>query len=204
MQNISHAVMSQRIEPADSLDDFPTPPWATRALCQWMMGWWNLSELAAWEPACGRGDMAKALDEYFDEVFASDVHDYRWDEVQDFLAEEYSLPSAVDWIITNPPFRLAADFYRMARDYDVGVALLCRTQFLEGGDRYRRIFEQDPPIVLQFVERVPMVKGRLDAKVSTATAYAWFIWPPEKLDAAGLDWIPPCRKRLEREGDYPE
>lgn len=28
-QNISHAVMAQRVEALDSLDDFPTPPWAT-------------------------------------------------------------------------------------------------------------------------------------------------------------------------------
>jgi hypothetical protein len=32
MQNTSHAVMAQRHEAADSPDDFPTPPWATRAL----------------------------------------------------------------------------------------------------------------------------------------------------------------------------
>lgn len=32
-QNRSHAVMSQRVEAHDSLDHFPTPPWATRALC---------------------------------------------------------------------------------------------------------------------------------------------------------------------------
>ena len=31
-QNVSTAVMQRRIEPHDSLDFFPTPPWATRAL----------------------------------------------------------------------------------------------------------------------------------------------------------------------------
>ena len=31
-QNTSHAVMAKRFEENDSLDDFPTPPWATRAL----------------------------------------------------------------------------------------------------------------------------------------------------------------------------
>jgi len=36
MQNTSHAVMAQRVEPHDSLDFFPTPPWATRALCEWI------------------------------------------------------------------------------------------------------------------------------------------------------------------------
>jgi hypothetical protein len=35
-QNRSSAVMQQRSEPHDSLDDFPTPPWATRALCVWL------------------------------------------------------------------------------------------------------------------------------------------------------------------------
>jgi hypothetical protein len=34
MQNTSHAVMAQRSEAKDSLDDFPTPPWATRALIE--------------------------------------------------------------------------------------------------------------------------------------------------------------------------
>jgi hypothetical protein len=35
-QNRSSAVMQQRSEPHDSLDDFPTPPWATRALCEFL------------------------------------------------------------------------------------------------------------------------------------------------------------------------
>lgn len=35
-QNTSTAVMQRRVEAHDSLDDFPTPPWATRALCEWL------------------------------------------------------------------------------------------------------------------------------------------------------------------------
>ena len=34
MQNTSHAVMAQRTELKNSLDDFPTPPWAIRALIE--------------------------------------------------------------------------------------------------------------------------------------------------------------------------
>lgn len=33
----STAVMARRVEPADSLDFFPTPPWATRAFCEHVM-----------------------------------------------------------------------------------------------------------------------------------------------------------------------
>ncbi|MCV2866637.1 hypothetical protein, partial [Defluviimonas sp. WL0075] len=54
MQNISHAVMAQRHEPKDSPDDFPTPPWATRALLQHVIRDPNLSRLTCLEPACGR------------------------------------------------------------------------------------------------------------------------------------------------------
>ena len=38
MQNTSHAVMAQRSEPKDSPDNFPTPPWATRALLENVLG----------------------------------------------------------------------------------------------------------------------------------------------------------------------
>jgi hypothetical protein len=66
LQNTSHAVMAQRVEPKDSADDFPTPPWATRALLEHVLR--NPGELATMtclEPACGAGHMAKVLKEYF-------------------------------------------------------------------------------------------------------------------------------------------
>ena len=42
VQNLSHAVMAQRHEAKDSLDDFPTPPWATRALLERVLKHENL------------------------------------------------------------------------------------------------------------------------------------------------------------------
>lgn len=44
-QNTSSAVMAQRSEPHDSLDDFPTPPWATRALIKRVI--WPNSDVQA-------------------------------------------------------------------------------------------------------------------------------------------------------------
>jgi hypothetical protein len=69
------AVMQRRHEAAASLDDFPTPPWATRALCEWLKPQ-LLDGDACREPACGRGDMVRPLAEYFARVDAADVHDY--------------------------------------------------------------------------------------------------------------------------------
>ena len=69
MQNTSHAVMSQRVEALDSPDDFPTPPWATRGLLEFIIGDKDrLSTSTCLEPACGVGHMAKVLKEYFGEV----------------------------------------------------------------------------------------------------------------------------------------
>lgn len=217
-QNRSNAVMATRIEPSDSLDDFPTQPWATRALCEHVImprltvsfPRSYMTMLNAWEPACNRGHMVKPLREYFRAVHASDIHDYGWEgqeRVCDFLFPGSEPPHiaahGVDFIISNPPFRLAAEFImRALRFRPIGVAMIVRTAFLESVGRYETLFKTNPPsVVAQFTERVPMVKGRLTATGSTATAYCWLLWMGDKPGTA-FTWIPPCRKRLERDGDY--
>lgn len=206
-QNTSSAVMQQRSEPHDSLDDFPTPPWATRALCEWLRANW-CPEPSDWpaftcrEPAANRGHMVAPLREYFGAVEASDVHDYGVGfGVADYL---FGLdPPEIDWTITNPPFRLAEQFIQRAgRTSKHGFAMIVRAAFLEGQGRFERLFSVNPPShVLQFTERVVMHKGRLAPEGSTATAYAWLVWINGEEDTR-LEWIAPCRKRLERPSDY--
>ncbi len=203
MQNTSHAVMAQRAEPKNSPDDFPTPPWATRGLLEHVLDKNSLSTLTCLEPACGAGYMARVLKEYFPEVKYFDAYHYGYGSVRDFLTYPYAT-NAVDWVITNPPFRLAEEFVlRSLNVAKLGVAILARTVFLESSGRYREIFEKTPPTIFaQFVERVPMVKGRLDPKATTATGYAWFVWDKQSRVAPRLMWVPPCRKELEKKGDY--
>ncbi|WP_137135366.1 SAM-dependent methyltransferase [Rhizobium sp. FKY42] len=204
MQNTSHAVMAQRFEPKDSADDFPTPPWATRALIEHIIGTHNVEGMSCLEPAAGRGYMANPLNEYFVKVEAADAHPYGFCQVKDFLKYPYEAQSH-DWVITNPPFRLAEQFVERARFVARrGFAILARTVFLESVGRYEGIFRSTPPTIFaQFSERVPMVKGRVDPKASTATGYGWFVWLQGKNHpSTELKWIPPCRKALERPGDY--
>src|SRR4051812_39819451 len=126
MQNKSHAVMAQRSEAKDSLDDFPTPPWATRGLIEHVLLDSQLPKLTCLEPACGVGHMAKVLEEYFAEVRSSDVHDYGYGATHDYLKHPYEI-NCCDWIITNPPFRLAEDFVlKSLRLTRRGVAILAR------------------------------------------------------------------------------
>jgi hypothetical protein len=198
--------MQQRSEPHNSLDDFPTPPWATRALCEWLQRRYDLAELSCREPAANRGHMVKPLSEYFGDVEASDVHDYG----AGFPVEDYLFgpePSETGFTITNPPFRLAEQFIdRALRSSLHGVAVIVRSAFLEGIGRQQRLFSKTPPsTILQFSERVVMHKGKLTAKGSTATAYCWIVWESQPCqDGTSFEWISPCRKRLERRGDYPE
>ncbi|HEX2448271.1 MAG TPA: SAM-dependent methyltransferase [Methyloceanibacter sp.] len=204
MQNTSHAVMAQRAEARDSLDDFPTPPWATRALIEHVLDDKDsLSKMVCLEPACGVGHMAKVLSEYFGEVRCSDLHPYGYGEVRDYLATAFETNSC-DWVITNPPFRLGEQFVlRSLKVARRGVAILARTVFIESVGRYENVFRRIPPTKFaQFTERVPMVKGRLDKKASTATGYCWLVWQKNKRSAPRLMWVPPCRKSLERPGDY--
>lgn len=193
--------MAQRSEPRDSVDDFPTPPWATRALIEHVIGH-DLSARSCLEPACGAGHMSKVLSEYFGDVTSRDIADYGYGDVQDYLrcspSEQY------DWVITNPPFKLGEQFISRALDMaKEGAAFLVRTTFIESVGRYNRLFSKTPPAIFaQFVERVPMVKGRLDQFASTATGYCWLVWNKGHDDATKVLWIPPCRRVLERANDY--
>lgn len=228
--NRSSAVMQQRAEPHDSLDYFPTPPWAARALCEFLQAELgeDLKGQSCWEPACGEGHMVRALYDYFGAVGASDVHQYGSDhQLADFLLGPRG--DGYDWIVTNPPFRLGEQFItRALEEARRGVAMFVRSAFTESADRYRKIFadEANPPaFVLQFVERVVLLKGRLirsnaldpfnlDAagnpvRASSATSYCWLVWVTDDrwIDEDKRDtrhrWLGTPRAQLERDGDYP-
>lgn len=213
--------MQQRSEPHDSLDDFPTPPWATRALCEFIAGLgFALSMMDCREPCANRGHMVKPLREAFGHVMPSDIFDYGAGFPQrDYLFGPDEHFDRTDWTFINPPFRLAREFIERAiRLSRVGVVVIARSAFSEGQDRALELFIPNPPnLELQFSERVVMLKGRLvragaidpmalkpGTKASTATSYSAFVWlkGEQSVDTRKI-WIAPCRKRLERDGDYP-
>jgi hypothetical protein len=72
--NGARAVMGSRQEPDDSLDFFPTPPWATRALFERVLPHSGIDKIdSAWEPACGEGHMLQVIEEYVRKVDGSDI-----------------------------------------------------------------------------------------------------------------------------------
>ncbi len=209
--NRSRAAAEHRVAPKnEGFDDFPTPPWATRAVCEFIdaeciaQGWQRPAASTVWEPAANRGYMVRPLQEYFASVEGTDVKDYGAGfAVEDFLVPTTDRP-APDWILTNPPFRLGAEFIeRMALlEPHCGYGVLVRTAFLESEDRYDRIFRRWPPsIVAQYVERVPMFEGVYDPTGSKPNAFCWMLWFRHWTGPSQIRWIRPAKHRLLRPSD---
>jgi hypothetical protein len=172
-------------------DDFyPTPPCATSALVAV-----EHFDGPIWEPACGTGDMSRALEEAGHKVISTDLVDRGYGEGgRDFLMEWQ--PRAPN-IVTNPPFKWATRFVDRALQLTTGkVALFLRLAFLEGQDRGR--WFPSTPLARVFVmsRRVPIGKGRLltDDEKGGPLAFAWFVWEHGHAGAPALhflDWKHP-------------
>lgn len=164
------------------LNFFPTPPWAARAGGE-MVREIDPCARTVWEPACGAGHMAGPLMELFDgNVWPTDVHLYEGPcpaiFLGDFPAGDFDGRVGeirADWVITNPPFSKAEAFVeqglRVARR---GVAVLCRLAFVESEGRFGLMRRK--ALTVPFAERVPMQLGSWGPDLSSATAYAWFVW----------------------------
>lgn len=205
----ARSIMASREQPVQSLDFFPTPPWATRVLIEVVLPHLGVSldGLTVHDPACGEGHMTGVFLEYekIGAVVGSDIKDYGRDGyaapafqcVDDFLNPTAGIDP--DWIVTNPPFGdKTLEFVLRALDVaDAGVAMFVRQQWLEGVDRYDQLFRNRPPtLYAQFAERVNLCEGRWDPFGSTATAYCWLVWVKDRTPQAPL-WIPPgMRKRF--------
>lgn len=207
--NGARSLMGARVEDAASLDYFPTPPWATRALIEKVLPQIgqraSFGDQAVWEPACGEGHIAEVLTEYAGSVSASDIFAHGYGDVADFLNIPESKTPLADWIITNPPFNDLAEKFviRSLELARVGVAMFLRLQWLESVGRYERIFQPHAPkVIAQFAERVPLYKGQWVPNGTTATAYLWIVWLKSHRGRTQFFWIPPgCREALTKPND---
>lgn len=203
--NGGRSIAPGRAEAIDSLDYFPTPPWATRALFEHVLTHLKVPHVrSAWDPACGEGHMAEAMRSYVTgPVHASDIHGYGYGEIADYLTDREAAPQ-VDWIVSNPPFgdKTEAFVHRALVEAGAGVAMFVRMQWLETVGRYDRLFNINPPTLIAFfAERVPLCKGRWDPEGDTLTAYVWLVWLKGRESQAPF-WIPPgCRDGLTRPDD---
>lgn len=160
------------------------------------------------EPCCGEGHIAKALVSAGYTVQAQDLYEYGYaPSGKDFLA-----CNPPDWdsfdIITNPPYSLANEFVLHALEilpHYHRVAMFLRLQFLEGVERYQRLYS------LGALEKVYVAAKRAHCAMNgdfakqkgTAICYAWFIWRKGWRGAPTLDWFNIPQEGIDRQQTLP-
>lgn len=151
-----------------------------------------------WECACGMNHLAYALAKHGYSVRMSDIKKRIDDdriEIINFLSVTNEVKN--HWggdIITNPPFKYAKDFVLKALSLiDEGnkVAMFLKLIFLEGKDRYDKLFSIHPPKRIHvFTKRVRCdIDGDFTKNESSAVCYAWFIWEKGYKGKPTIDWI---------------
>ena len=162
-----------------------------------------------WECACGEGHISKVLEEQGYDVYSSDLiyRGYGDDKPFDFLKDR--LDNFDGDIITNPPYKFAQEFVERAVETVKDgrrVAMFLKLTFLETQSR-RLLFDKYPPrTVYVFSGRVRCGKNgdfydrdkngciKYDTKgepklVSSAVAYAWFVWEKGFKGSPIIKWI---------------
>lgn len=169
----------------DLLDFYVTPESAVTGLL-------SMEDFSGsvWECACGNGAISEVLRDSGLTVFSSDIveRDYPC-VVMNFLdcTEQFDGD-----IITNPPYKLGLEFVLKALELASGkVAMLFRIQFVEGIERYKRLFSKCPPSRIHvFVARIRCVKYSDPDTSRSAICFAWFIWDKKNYDGNTIiDWI---------------
>lgn len=157
-------------------DVYETPPEATRALLEA-----EALPTTIWEPACCRGAIARILRASGHVVYATDLVDYDSPDQDesgwDFLMER-QLPIGVQAIVSNPPFKNAAEFIRHGLELCPVVIMLLRLSFLESEGRSDILDGGKMARVHIFRNRLPMMhrEGWEGKKTTNTIPFAWFVF----------------------------
>jgi hypothetical protein len=144
-----------------------------------------------WEPAAGRGAIARVLRDVGHALIASDIVDYGdLHFVRDFLTET-KMPANCTAIITNPPYKIANEFVTHALNLAPKVYLLLRLAFLESIKRTDILEHRGLARVHIFRRRLPMMHrdGWAGPRASSAIPFGWFVWSADHRGPTTIDRI---------------
>lgn len=153
-----------------------------------------------WECACGNGHISEVLKQHGYKVYSTDIieRDYPCDFTADFLVLNTlnMRHFEIDTIMTNPPYKDAMEFALRALDLVKPGGLVIfylKDRFLEGTERYKKIFKNFPPrYVYCHVDRQNMAMcGEFDkyCKNSNTQFFIWCIWQKGYKGETTLRWI---------------
>lgn len=189
-------------------DFYPTPPENVDCLAHFI----DLSNHAAWEPACGEGHISKRLLGYARAVVSSDLHNRGYGSPGFNFLDVQALPRAVtdvcdDFaarpaIITNPPYfdDMPEQFVRHALKLTHVrgglVAMFLRNEYDMASTGRADLFEGHPAFAMKIcvTKRPRWIEG---SKGSPRHSYAWFIWDWRKAaeTPAAIHYIHPRNAR---------
>lgn len=132
---------------AGSPDEFQSPPEVLEPLWPYLWPEWMV-----WEPACGKGNLLRALMEHGQGCTGSDVLPSELGTVHDFFHWQ---PSVWDVQVTNPPYRPKTHWLRRSFELDKPFALLLPYTVFEGIDRQAMFRAADPPVEVIFLPKRP-------------------------------------------------
>lgn len=163
-------------------DLYETPAVAIRAL----MRIETLPSLI-YEPAVGKGAIARELVAAGHTVFGTDLIDYGWKDepypvkggVDFLMLHSADLLDDVDAIVTNPPFQAAEEFVAKAIELCPRVYMLLRVAFLEGQrwEKTRGLADHFARMHV-FTPRLPMMHrdGWEGPKSTSGMPFAWYVF----------------------------
>lgn len=171
-------------------EHYPTPPEATRALLDA-----EKFDGSIWEPACGKGWMARELTDagYF--VVSTDIADYGFGQGGlDFLSAPRPLAKN---IITNPPYGrgLADNFLRQAlamiEQTGGRMAMLLNLASLCHPLRHESYVRRPPSLVYALDECICYPNGISNERIRRANnqRYCWAIWDATPATETRLRWL---------------
>lgn len=156
---------------------YQTPAWVLDALCEHF----PLAYKTIWEPACGQGQLVRAMQRHLATVIASDLHDHGCPGAVtgvDFTTTAKRV--ACDGIVTNPPYgprgETAVAFVRRGLQHIAQrgfLALLLPATFDNAITR-ADLFENCPAFRTKITmrKRIMWFEGGAQPKEN----HAWFIW----------------------------
>jgi len=164
------SIVGDRPEGRPEDDFYPTPFPVTEALLQVESFGRDI-----WEPACGDGAICKVLESAGHHVAASDLMDRGFGETGVNYFDVSKAPARQ--MITNPPFVLAEDWVKHAKELKVEkFALLVKLAFLEGVERSRLLQDSGLSRVWVFKRRVTFTRNGEEQRGTGMIAFAWFVW----------------------------
>ena len=168
--------MAARKTERDPKDDYPTPPWQSRLLLDYIT-----PQGLIFEPCAGAGAMTGVLEERLPDemVREGDLYANRNLDFTEFDATDWDcwhearrLWDEIDWVITNPPFKHAFEILALAHQFArCGVALILRSTFCEPTRAREDWLNRYPPDL-----RVVMPRWQYKPPSKDFTTTEWFVW----------------------------